>query len=428
MENLYIAELQYDIESRVEYQRYADFLRLGGIYVWERNRRFEKNGDTEKKQDGPLASLHFTVRVNAGMEDGEASFNPNHHKNALDVLKETWEKELAGTEYSDAFKLLRDVYVDCGLFQAGVTLQVFRMADELVEQAGICFENARGYLEQEMEKDDAMKDNRHVRYAYIYCGQRANMAREWCRKRPVFDVENLAEQCLDLLEDCPDFSNAWALQGLIYQYTEARVAQSVHAYESALRAVGTYPFASSIYYWEGKRCEDNIKGKMLSKKAYFRAYDLDKKYRIIYKKAMVYEKEKNLEKAMEYYKECLERIRKKGSYLDPLEQEYFFKVSVKMGYFYLNEFNRLRECTNILEQALTFREQISQGQKERNVYTAYYFNLYGEKDAGRYILLALRRMRVRQIYGYLYCAYEKLGAGEEKKAAEYRKLYQGCKE
>lgn len=31
MENLYIAEVQYDIESRVEYQRYADFLRLEDV-------------------------------------------------------------------------------------------------------------------------------------------------------------------------------------------------------------------------------------------------------------------------------------------------------------------------------------------------------------------------------------------------------------
>lgn len=421
MDNLKIAILRYDNKNRVEYQRIAEFLRLNGVYVWEQCLVFR--GGANIASDEERGMLSFDVREQEGLKDGEATFDEQNHKNALKLLKDCWESALEGTEFLEAFDFLQEVFVKHELFQAGMTLQLFRVKDKLVEEAGDHFEEARKYIRQRMTEDKKLWSNRHVQYAAVYCGQRANLARELCELPVCVYLNKLAEECHNLILDCPDFSNVWALLGLVYEFADVKIADSVDAFDRALRQVGQYPFASSIYYWKGKRCENHIKGKEISKKAYLSAYELDHKYRVIYKRAMICEKEGNIREAGAYYRECLRRIERKWDYLDPLEQEYYFKVSVKMGYIYLNELSQTEECIEILQRVLEFRKGIERGKESPNEFTAYYFNLFGEQKAKEHIGLELKRMGVRQIYGYLAKAYDRLGMSG--KADEYHRLIMG---
>lgn len=418
MDNLKIAILRYDHKDRLEYQRKAEFLRLNGVYVLEQCLLFR--GSANVAPDEERGILSFDVREQEGLADGEATFNEFDHKKALDELKDCWKDALEGTEFLEAFDFLRNVFVDYELFQAGMTLQLFRVNDKLVEEAGDRFEEARKFIKQGMKDDRNLWSNRHVQYAAVYCGQRANLARELCGLPVSVYLNKLADECHNLIVDCPDFSNVWALLGLVYEFADEKIADSLAAFDRALRQVGRYPFASSIYYWKGKRCENHIKGREISKKAYLCAYELDHKYRITYKRAMVCEKEGDFRTAAYYYRECLRRIERKWNYLDSLEQEYYFKVSVKIGYIYLNELNQTEECIESLNRVLELRSGIEQGQQLMNEFTIYYYNLYGKQKAKEYIALELKRMGVRQIYGYLAKAYDRLGISD--KAEEYRNL------
>lgn len=411
MKTFITAVLKYIVQDRIQYQLYAEFFRLNGIYVWEKLliSDLEPDQDVREELEGTLAyritgnnivSLPLSYRV---------------QNRLLDYFNSIFAKNLKKTEYEEAYPILKKVYFDNDLFIAGVTLQYFRMknsATSVIEEAGMRFERAAKKLESTIPSE-MLKRNRHLSYARLYCWQKANFAYYLCGKSMAKSVEELSQQCISNLKIYNNFTNMWVLLGMINDNVDRKILDSISAYERALRMNDLLPFESSIYYWIGKRCEgyNNFKGIMME--SYNRAYALDRKYRIIYKKAMMYMWEDNWEEAMNTFYECLERIYIKGDYLDPLEQEYIFKVKIQIGFIYLTKLKKYRRCIDVLKQALDLKEQIWKGKKQVNSSTAFYFDLYGKEKAEEYIQIELSRMGCRQAYQYLSKAYEYLGDWDE---------------
>lgn len=406
MRNFKEAILYYDIEDRIEYQLYADFLRLAGIFVWEKCTLFE-SGDQIAQEDAEPETLIFSVQSREPSGIGYIS-DKTIQEMSLNGLLDAWKDLLEETEYKQAFQKLLDIFVNEDLLRAGATLQFFRKKDELVEKAGECFEHACRRFQKLIENNEDVADNKHIRYALIYCGQKANLARNICRMPGYMSTSVLAEQCLDLIDKRPEFSNVWVLLGLVYEFVNEKVLDAVDAFKRAGEAIGDRPYASSIYYWLGKRCENLSKEQSLSNRAYRIAYRMDQKYRVIYKVAWCYEMKYDYENAAKYYRECLNRIRKKEKLVDPLEQEYQFKTLVKLGYIYLKELD-LPKCISLFQEALELRGYIQQGCDAVNEYTKYYYELYGKEEAAHYIHLELSRMQTAKIDQYLALAKKKWG-------------------
>lgn len=410
MDNLNTVILGYNLENRIKYQRYAEFLRLAGIYVDERCISSEEEKEALRSEQLDEETLLYIVGTASEEDD------------VLDILEQIFSdcrEDLENTDFTACFEQLKKVFVEKELLQASVTLQFFRKNDILVQQAGKRFVDAAYVLGYLMETAEELYQNRHMRYARIYCWQKANLAACLCQQPMEYYVDILGEECLELINDFPDFSNAWALLGLIYEFVKSRVKDSLSAFDKAVSMIGEKPYASSIYYWMGKRCEGHMTLNWKLESSYRRAYELCPKYRNIFKMCIISEAQQNWNEAIKYLQLCIQYLKQKKGYLDPLEQEYYYKVQARIGFTYIYRIEDAIKGIPYIVEALDFRKKIEENKKQDTEYTWFYYEMYGE-EAEKYIDLELTRMEATQAYKYLIKAYEELNMFEE--AEEYKVL------
>lgn len=424
MEYLEAVVLQYEIGDRLEFQNCAELLRLAGIYIWERYIGCHDRLVTASENMTGAEFIDVSVMLKETGKAGEDS-----RRDVLTLLSgklEEAQKKEKFTNISsllEALQTLRDIYQEHHLFQAATVLQYFRMNDRLVDEAGASFKGAADSLENICLTDEKEGGNQYLQYARLYCLQKSNLARR-LRDQPLSVLADvLADECLKLAADFPDFSNAMVLRGLAFETSERNSREAVESFNEAARKVGKYPFASSIYYWIGKRCEVYKTSDMvrLTKEAYGIGYKLEPKYRLCYKMAFVSERGSYWQEADKFYRECMDYISRKGDYLDPLEQEYSYKTAIRAAYNCLAHLEDVTGAVRLLLGAEKLRENLKSGMDRSNQYTRYYFGLYGS-DAPSYVKLELSRMGTLQLYQYLTKAYQILGNQQE--AAKYGSLFE----
>lgn len=396
--------LSYKNEYRIEYQYYAEFFRLIGVYVCE-----DVIFDDDDEIDCAYQIRDFSAFYRV---DGRMNFSdPDDRKSKLeDVLKVAfgipklleWQEDLI------------DVYEEFRLMQASVTLQYYRMKAAKVSESGTCFDKAADALVDLIETKSQYAYEKHVRYAKLYCKQKANLAKHLCHEPIIYYVNGLAVEGLALIKQFEDFSNVWVLLGLIYEISKDFVRDAIDAYQRALEAVGDKPYASSIFYWRGRKCEEYVSLQPLKDESYEKAYHLVQKYRNIYKVARYHYDKGEQEKGFEYFQKCIRKIGRKGNYLDPLEQEYYFKVHILLSSMCLKQ-NKFYNAIIYAKKAIELRDGIADGLKRENSYTEFYYKIYDEPQ--NYIELTLERMGTRQAYQYLATACQACGMLEE--AEEY---------
>ena len=398
--------LTYSNENRVTYQLYAEFFRLIGVYVCEDLRYPEPD-----KTDLDLESFTFSDRYRVE----NLQFSPQNEKMLLQELNRDLdiESRLRNEEAEESwYDDLTDIFVGSRLLQAGVTLQYFRMRADEVLESGNCFKEAAEALDSLMTKKPSLRDNRYIRYAKLFCKQKANLARFLCEEPVVYYVNDLAEEGLSITEDFSDFTNAWVLLGFIYEISQDHVGDTIDAFRKAISREGNQPYASSICYWLGKKCEEYVAMRSLQEEAYQRAYALRPKYRNIYKVAVMHMDRQEWDEALSFFEECIYRLDRKKEFLDPLEQEYYFKVRVHMSFLHLKR----QEYADVIEnatEALRLRDKIEKGKAGmENEAIRFYREMYGN-DLVPYIELALQRMGVEQVNQYLAIAYQELGLRRE---------------
>lgn len=396
--------LSYKNENRISYQVYAEFLRLMGVYVCEDMIYIQEDKPNFDKMEDI-----FSVRYK--IDDSIDSMDVN---NKLYYLKQQLNCHFRVDGSDLWYDQLADIFMRNKLLQAGVTLQYFRARSKQVSDAGDCFEHAADDLVALVKVNPNYVNNRHIRYAKLFCKQKANEAKFFCKEPVVYYVDDLAVEGLSLLKVFPDFSNAWVLLGLIYRVSEDFRRDALDAFQRAISMVGDQPCMSSVYYYLGRQCEGYETLKALEYQAYRKAYRLMPKYRNMYKIAIGYMVDEQWEDALQYFKKCLQRLEKKNDFLDPLEQEYYFKINMHMCFIYAKrkEYCNVITCAN---SAVVLCENIWDGRKKSNQYTKFYFEMY-KKDARNIIKLSVRNMPTRQAYKYLAVAYQELGMSED---AEY---------
>ena len=387
--------LTYENRNRIQYQYYAEFFRFIGVYVCENLYIAETSGKD-------FDSSKFSFSIEYEVKDGEKA-----DKNTLlEIFKskfgetQVWQSELI------------DIFDKNSLLQASVTLQYFKTKDVLLLDVKKKFKNAADSLVELVKNKPEYLENRYVRYAKLYCKQKANDAQFLYDKSIVYYVDDLATEGLTILKTFPDFSNVWVLLGMIYEISKDFGRDAIDAFQRGIEDVKQMPFTSSIYYWLGKQCGKYMALESMADNAFKEAYALMKKYRNIYKIAQIHYRKKEWKETLFYFKECIQMIERKENFLDPLEQEYYFKVCIQIANIYL----KLEEYENVIKmvnKALELRKGIFGGLENSNLYTEFYFKIYTEEEAKAYIRLELKRMRAKQAYQYLAIAYQELGIQEK---------------
>lgn len=382
--------LSYSNKNRLEYQKYAEFFRMLGIYVCEDLKDDEELTLLIREKD---YSLRYDIdhSVNEGII--LKSFFPLHFFFGDDIIiKKIWQ-----------------IFQTRELLQASVTLQYFYMKASEVSKAGEQFKCAADELKHYIKENETeCENNQYIRYAKLYCRQKANLARYVCGEKIAYSIEKLADEGFLILSKFPQFSNVWMLIGLIFEIEPRYTRNTIDAFQNAIQNIPGEPYASSIYYRLGKKCETVQELKNLENQAYQNAYQLMPKYRNIYKVARKYMDLEKWEEAKRYFRECLNKLALKKDYMDPLEQEYYYKIKSHLSYICIME-REYEEAIEYAMQALDFKDEIYDGASNaENVYARIYFQIY-EENANSIISLELRRMGSRQLYRYLAIAYQNLG-------------------
>lgn len=390
--------LRYKNKNRILYQTYAEFLRLAGIYVCE--------DIYEADEEDKWAEFDFSIRYEIPEDEIEIG---NGEERALKNLK----NELSLVDGDDVFGEgsdlyicyddIRKIFVKNYLLTSSVTLQYFRMESKLVEEAGENFARAADEFVELIKKRADYQSNRHIRYAKLYCKQKANLAQYFCGNSVFYYVNNLAEEGLGIMKQFPDFSNAWVLLGLVYEISKDYGRDAIDAFQRAIALVNNQPYAANIYYWLGKRYEEYDSLYNMSDESYQAAYNVVPKYRNAYKVAVSYMQKGKWEQALLYFDKALQLLEIKGDFKDPLEQEYYFKVNLHIGYIFLQK-EEYDNTINSVDKALTLRKGLENTEKK---YIDFYDQIYGGKS-DEYRALELQRMGIRQAYLYKATALQKM--------------------
>lgn len=403
MKRLVSVLLAYPNEERVNYQLMAEFLRLAGIYVCEDCR--VNPGEKSGRWDGEDFSARYTI--SEGGLDGLGTLAK------LDQLQCALNSQLGSSDFDDCYADIAKIYCEHSLLQASVTLQYFRTkatkedtAKEIIRQAGKSFENAADDFVALIKEKREYMESQYVRYAKLFCKQKTNLARYLCNEQVVYYVNDLGAEGLALLQRFPEFSNAWALLGFVYEISSNYVKDAIDAFQKAIQLEGKKPYVSSIYYWLGKRCEDYDYLKEQAYDFYKRAYVLMPKFRNIYKVANWHMQRNEWKDAILYYQNCLASLGVRGTYQDPLEQEYCFKVNVHICYCFMQQRDYV-QAVHYAQKALELREEL-QNPEESNPRRKFYYDMYHPEQAEEYINVELDRMQIRQANAYLAKAYQEL--------------------
>ncbi len=402
--------LQYTNSNRVEFQYYAEFLRLAGIYVWEYLKDIYSKKAGAAMDFGDAVVLDVDEILCQMDEKDQVHSWANLYACLPDAVKEEQKQKDLNVETNElltALLLLNPVYEKNNLLASVTALQYFRIESDEIREAANHFAKAANGLENLIAADEVLFNNRYLRYAVLYCKQRANLGRWICRQPLLEFADLLADECLVLAKKYPDFSNAWVLRGLAFETSERHSKDAVEAFRQGAMSVGKVPYASSIYYWIGKRCEGykEVDKMLMTDWAYEHGYKLEPKYRLCYKMAFVNERWYRWEEVDDYYKKCMAYIAVKGNFLDPLEQEYCYKSAIRAAYNCLAHLRNAGKAIELLQIAERLRENIKDGMSAVSEYTKYYFDLYGDR-AQKFIELQLGRMGTLQMYQYFAKAYQ----------------------
>lgn len=386
--------LIYENQDRLQYYYLSEFFNLLGFWVYE---ELTKNiaSYVEEKQE-----FLYSYKI----QKLDAASNFEEICKMFEVSDQGWLKEM--------YK----IYTAYNLPEHIITLQNYRMNHKQVEKTGEKFFKTVIAIEDMIKKYPEYSKCPHIRYAKLYCKQKANLARFLCNKPVYYYVDVLQEEGLNLTRDNARFAKAWFLLGRIYESDKEYVKDALDAFHRAIKMTEENPYSSEIYYWLAIKCEERS-SLQDSKDGYFlKSFNLLPGYKNAYKLADSYIEKHEWEHAKEWLFKCLKYIEERTSYLTPLEQEYYFKIKVDIGYCYLQTndyYNTIVNC----KKALEFVNKIEEKEDE---YVKFYFDVYGE-NADIYIDMTLKRMGKRNVYRYLAIAYAE--SDMEETSERYWKMY-----
>ena len=330
------------------------------------------------------------------------------------IIKDT--SVLSDKNLLNQIQTLIDVYVNNNLALHSINLQYYPgLKSFAAENVQTAMENSYTMLDQFMRRGEEYDQidstiRSHYEYARIWCKVKANLASYYQNEESVFLIEKMAEECETLCREYPDFTNAWVLLGLSFETSRTKNNEALAAFQKALENISEQCLSSTVYYWVGKRYENNRNDRELMKYSYELANSKKKKFRNIFKLAVIEKNEGDFEAATRLFDEIIAGLRKKVKMgmADPVELEYLFKSYNQKG---LMSFQResYAKVVDLELKALEVRDKLLKDSP--------YFSIFYGSEAERYKELTRRRMGIKTTYLLLSESYRKLL--DKEKAEEY---------
>lgn len=410
--------IRYGNKDRLLFDVMAEFFKMMGIFVVGVNSSSQNEDNFIKKQKNLSVSLEFNLEK---AHDGFATV-ANIVDSVLTYLQE--QNLIKNREFIEASEYLSKLNSKFELLKHAITLQCYKSSSrkksamtQVYRQIKNDFMSASDFIVQNVDSE-SFENNRFLRYLQICCKQKAYLATKYenaatnnnILRYDILDM--LGSDTMNLISDFPDFVAAWVLLGKIYDLHVRYNNEVVDAYSRALRAIGKQVYSSSIYYLLAKKYEtyfgldDDVCSKF-----YQLAKDLRPDYRNIYKIAAIAMNRKDWKCAIKIFNNCLQALKEKSNFLNPLELEYYYKVCMHISYCYL----KLQDYSNIIKFAkmgLKLKEDIGNG-----IYDKYFQALYGSERFKDYIQAVLCQMNEKSAFRYLSEAY--MLAGVEEWSIEY---------
>lgn len=400
MENLRAIKIVHDRKNRVLYNIIAEFFRFIGVFVLEGAPEYLS---ADAKTDDTQFVIYLTEDEKdvSSISNEKPYYTINKEKlNNGNISNLTLEKPILVKAQADLNKLfmailkkiqnsgiivpmntltkMLTIYLNANVVIAASNLQYYRIVSDMHKESRNIFLNAVKGLESlcannafqntivaENGEEERMRAGFHYYYSLLYCKYKVNLAcwfwknGEYNHRRGdgvlcdsngfrrevqlVYKVFDLVEEGKERIAAYPQEPNLYVLLGLITERASDGYLISVEAYTRALQTIGKQPYASHVYYWLGWIHERNGGNISEAKRAYANAYLVQKKYRNIYKVAVMYEQENNWSRFFEYLDKCkseLEELCTQNIRLDPLEIEYYCKVCLLLcirSWQYLND-------------------------------------------------------------------------------------------
>lgn len=376
--------IRYSNTNRYKFQWYAEFLRFIGYFVCE---YLKEDSDSDELDE-------YTYDIELDLD--------NDKKTEVYV---TILSQFNGNAYE--LNYLKKVFEDYNLFQAAVTLQYFTINSTITYEAGKHFKEAVNELDDLYEK---YSDIYEFNYARIYCRQKANLACFLCKKSLYYNETELGSMCSQFTNEFPDASNIYMLLGLIFENSSRNKMTAVNAFIEAKDMIGEEPYVSSILYKLGKACEGEENLRWLMNDAYENAYNTMPKYSNTYKIARIYMEIEVYDEAIGFFEECLHKLENRAEYMDPLEQEYLFKVNAHLSYLSIRN-NDYFSAVEYAGKAKKLKQRIKDSIYDKDGLNRFYYEVYGntEWNVEEIINIELNRMAEDNIDQYLGTAYHNMG-------------------
>lgn len=450
MNILRVLKIVHDRKNRALFDVLAEFFRLIGVFiveiVWDSSGNQYLQADDsqfllwlEKKPNSYLDNKpYFQLDVNTYPFIDQIRLNKKSLKENQTQLRNLFRDIFLEMEINkividkDFLNSILDVYLNRAVVIAACNLQYYRMISPIHEQTKTIFLDTVSDLQcMQTKMIDQSKNMLSYRYAILYCMQKVNLAcwflengkfnqrrgnGELCDENGVlrrieltYNVSFLVKQCTDLIDQFPKEPNLYVLLGMITERSYDGYEFTVKAYNHALEMIGNQPYASNVFYWLGwvhgkKIPQDDVERRnlyFLEKQAYAKAYQCQKKYRNIYKVAVLYEKENNFERFRQHLLECRENLKfAAGEYMDPLEIEYNVKVLLLLCLRSISYFGDPGAAICYGKEALNFLKQHIM----EDVFNDF-SHLYGD-DAEMYRQISLSRINVEKLQTSIYEAEE----------------------
>lgn len=415
MGDLKAIKILHDIKSRKLYNLVSEFFRLSGLYIGEGI--IKEYTKEEYYSDCDCFQVFICISRQKPLEplvliDSERYIyiDASEKRDSKDIL-EALMGDICRMSNEEMFYASENVlrglifpYLEFGLCKASCDLQYYRLKADIHKGSEKAFAGALKFLQDEMGENGT---ECWLEYAKLYCKQKINLACYYQENRALeYPVEGLANECKEMISRYPQFSNGKVLLGMIYENSHNNIKDAIWAYREALESEGKKCYSAHIYYWIGKLYENYGSRHDDAKYAYQNAYLYKKKYRNIFKMATMARVEKDFQKELQYYEECIRVLEeRKDVFMDPLEMEYYFKTCLVASFSCMNENRNLDAAVQHAKNAERFyNRDINE--------TTVFEELYGE-EAEQYRELTKSRMNQKIVYQYLAIAHRELGKKEE---------------
>lgn len=342
----------------------------------------------------------------------------NQRKLLYDIVKKM---QAAASDYEwdmIVWKNCIQIFSGYNLMRYNLIRQYYYKTKELLEDAKKYFYYA--YCDLYRLSNKIENPPIYYDYAKLNCAKKVNDLCSMLQAGLKFDTGELLDQAQLILDRDPEFSNVYALMGLISNIDIRYQKKTPLYYQKSMDALKENCYGTYVYYWMGRYLEKTEEGK--KNRSYMSYYEnaVSRKpsnYRAIYKIAMSYAAESNPDKdynlALEKFSQIIILIlkgRTNKNNCNPTQIEYIMKSHYQSGRV-CEELDRAEEAKKHYEEIVRLIQEIEHNQ--------FFNDLYGEQ-ADNYRKYLRKQLCMKNTYKQLSNIYGQ--EGNEEKQKEYWEL------